>query len=45
MTIQEIESKMKKLEELAKLYPEKRPTLRLQYRCLLKAKEKHELNY
>ena len=39
MTKQEIESRMKRLEELAKLYPEKRATLRLQYKLLLKAKE------
>lgn len=40
MTIQEIESKMKKLEELAKVNPQKIPTYRIQYKLLLKAIKK-----
>lgn len=40
MTTQEIESKMKRLEELAKLHPENRVTYRIQYKLLLKAIKK-----
>lgn len=40
MTTQDIQAKLKRLEELAKLHPENRVTYRIQYKLLLKSIKK-----